>query len=882
MSVNSNIYGLPSSWKTASAGSTKYTTFKIPLFTEITGVADAYQCITSTFNAAATPIKDAPAKMPAGKKYPDNSICYVGTDNGADCLQTKWVRFNYNEKSREYAEYTTEIDSNNPIYLSCNLQAPASLQYDSLSIPPIVTNGTYSNLPWGFDIDERNYRLDVSSTQGKVVIPWNTVHVNTTIPVLDFQMKQNVWCIFVNVYGFPKGKTINDIKTYSDTYSFLNHSFDLKGYLEGYVTVDGVKMKAYEAYPYIQSVTICCYSDDEAPSPEGVHSRSAYNGYGGSPSVAALGFDKIGKAGEFTYDYLNSDNEIVQRKFFTFTKGFTGEISPQCYDKDNTNTYLTSKLTSYSHSSLGGYVINTSAYTPISSSSYELYPIINPNKFKMHKLSNNLDNYNNGYFRCGLVVAGLMTGDEYQSWSSVESFKEYWLSQTARLGMLFTDNRETAKFAPIDSVGMYMGVIDGNGITHGEYVEGTEILKQPQLLWTHPIDNSPYTPPKQDGSDTEGLQKDFGDLTSKLHAGGYVSGTDYYVCTAAELTSLTKSLNSGYKTKLSELPEGSSVTDYIQADFKGMNPFEYVTGVTFFPFEVSSVMGTKEIVVGSYATGVSGLELTATYGQQGINLLDFGTISIEPYFNDFRDYTPYTTMTLHLPFCSTIELDPAMFIQPGNSINLGVKIAIDFRTGDCICLVFRNELLITTSNGSCGATMPLTLVAMADYQNQIAQLSIQKEQATASFISSFLSGAVNTVGGFMGTGSTATGMPSVATGAMAGINTLSNAYIQGKEIKKIDYSLTHTAPHVGSIGSASPINSMVLEYQPILVISRAQNLPSTSLSRYGETIGYACNKQGLISDFSGYTVCANTIINVDCTEEEKNIINNLLVSGVII
>ena len=60
-------------------------------------------------------------------------------------------------------------------------------------------------------------------------------------------------------------------------------------------------------------------------------------------------------------------------------------------------------------------------------------------------------------------------------------------------------------------------------------------------------------------------------------------------------------------------------------------------------------------------------------------------------------------------------------------------------------------------------------------------------------------------------------------------------------------------------------------------------LPGYNRTAYGKTVGFACNKNGKLSDFSGLTVCAAfDLSGIECTAEEKQIIANYLKGGVIV
>lgn len=91
-----------------------------------------------------------------------------------------------------------------------------------------------------------------------------------------------------------------------------------------------------------------------------------------------------------------------------------------------------------------------------------------------------------------------------------------------------------------------------------------------------------------------------------------------------------------------------------------------------------------------------------------------GYIEIPRYFNDYRDYIN-TEISLYLPFCGTVQLNPGDVV--GNRID--IQYAIDFATGGCIAYVD-----LTTGDGAgypvgalpgqIGADIPLTATAAGE------------------------------------------------------------------------------------------------------------------------------------------------------------------------
>ena len=79
-------------------------------------------------------------------------------------------------------------------------------------------------------------------------------------------------------------------------------------------------------------------------------------------------------------------------------------------------------------------------------------------------------------------------------------------------------------------------------------------------------------------------------------------------------------------------------------------------------------------------------------------------------------------------------------------------------------------------------------------------------------------------------------------------------------------------------GKSSPACNLSNPLLPYLIISR----PTWEKPQnYEHTYGKVCHTSGLISSFSGFTVCRNVDVSgINCTELEQNMIKSLLESGV--
>lgn len=313
-------------------------------------------------------------------------------------------------------------------------------------------------------------------------------------------------------------------------------------------------------------------------------------------------------------------------------------------------------------------------------------------------------------------------------------------------------------------------------------------------------------------------------------------------------------------------------TDVTEADFKGSNPTDYIYTILFYPFQpFSPAWSDKKIKLGPVDTGI-----TAPHTPQYYGLSYNYSLTVEPYFNDFRDKPPYTTMVLYTP-CGSIEIDPVEFYN--STIN--VDYYLDYVTGSCRVLISKNALVISEINGRIGANVQITANNMGQYQNALAMLENQKKSNEVSIWQNMISGL--TSAGLASVGALS-GSPTLLISGVSGYaDSIANTFKLDNNAGKIDYQISHTYPPVNGIGSTSTVNNLILQFIPKLLVKRCLLDKDFNANAYGKTVGYSCMKQGKLKDFSGFTVCANVNLDkVNCTVSEKDILKNGLISGVYI
>lgn len=119
-------------------------------------------------------------------------------------------------------------------------------------------------------------------------------------------------------------------------------------------------------------------------------------------------------------------------------------------------------------------------------------------------------------------------------------------------------------------------------------------------------------------------------------------------------------------------------------------------------------------------------------------IFNCGSISIPRTENNASDYDK--KITLHLPFCSSIDV-PAVFCVGGT---IEIQYTIDVITGDCIAHVkttdTSNNTALLSSTGNCSVTIPISSQIDKTQQNLAHSVTNSVASVTTSVIAGAMSG----------------------------------------------------------------------------------------------------------------------------------------------
>ena len=423
---------------------------------------------------------------------------------------------------------------------------------------------------------------------------------------------------------------------------------------------------------------------------------------------------------------------------------------------------------------------------------------------------------------------------------------------------LQTDTTNTARYFDNN---MMLGILDKNGVGHGEYTKGLDNINNPVFQWTDST-QSPYNPsipPKPVDTNTYSNTTGF----NSISAGA--SATERYVLDAGNTRQLLSDL-----WTISHDIAGVDYDNYnykILDSFLVMNPIDCIISLKRFPFSIPHTFSNAKTPV-NLGKNHGSAQGYLTYDV--FNTVEFAGINIFPRFgNSFLDYAPYTEYELYVPFCGTVKLNAGDIL--GHTLNC--RLQIDLITGACTAYIMADSLVIETVTGTVSCELALTGIDSATIDANIQNSVLNHVNARTNKEVSMLS--PTTVGGLISAASN----PFKSSGGIATAKT---------ELQRAEYELTHiqTQPHTmgtagGLTGWYQEFNARLMIYYPEGdVITSAQPPELKNLESYGHTTGFATVNNTTLSNYSGFTVATNAILNFAATDTEKEMIMNLLQSGV--
>lgn len=330
--------------------------------------------------------------------------------------------------------------------------------------------------------------------------------------------------------------------------------------------------------------------------------------------------------------------------------------------------------------------------------------------------------------------------------------------------------------------------------------------------------------------------------------GGYGSGTirpsdPIPDPEAPNIDAVTTGLLTVFKPSLSQI---NALGDYLWSSAFDVDtlkklfgdPMQAIIGLSIIPVSPPAA-GSKSVKIGDVDTGI-----TMPYISRQFVEKDLGSITIDPYIGSFMDYSPYTKISIYLPYIGFRDLSP----EDVMGTTLSIKYIIDVITGGCNAVInVSGKGAIYQYNGSCIANVPLS--------------AINYSGAIQNAVSAIGSGITTAAG--IASGNIPVGIMGVAGLASSAANTAINS--------------KPSIQRAGSMGGAAGLASVQFPY---CIIERPR---ISAPDNYNGFIGNTLNVTMTLGSCHGLTFVDQIHLdNVICTEGERDELLRLLKEGVIL
>lgn len=273
----------------------------------------------------------------------------------------------------------------------------------------------------------------------------------------------------------------------------------------------------------------------------------------------------------------------------------------------------------------------------------------------------------------------------------------------------------------------------------------------------------------------------------------------------------------------------SNLVDQIKKLFS--DPMQAIIGVHKV-FASPSTGAAQTIKVGYLDSGVSAAVVTDQYTS-----VNCGSVNLREYYGNILDYSPYTEVSLYLPFIGIVKLDTADVMRS----TISVKYHVDVLTGACL------------------ADVKVTRDAAGGVLYQYAGSAIVTYPVSSGSYVGAVAGVLGIAGGIAGTIASGGALaPALLGGAMGATH--------------LHTDVQHSGGFSGSAGAMGA-------KKPYLIISRAQGAtPNLNIIK-----GTPATKRVTLGSCDGYTkVDQMDLDGIPATSRELSEIETLLKQGVIL
>lgn len=830
MSINTEYYGTETSWVNLPMTDTMTDTFMVGQYSNVS--LTTYGLASRTYLATKYGMNEESYKQPI-----DNSYGFCETDGTAPF---------------DNIMYCTGYNNNYPNRIKTYNRGKSTVGFASYASPSSNTSSNYVHY----------YKSSATGSSVLANVPINfnppypfipevsTYPVGTKImslskgsisPALKYDFGNYYVVPYIHFYVLKNEYTINDVDNVTDPVNFSNLFTSSNNAVNSYVSdlrrfyndvTNGVfpadKIVICSIYARLYHVT---WKEDGTYDVGNVSSGTTGSGTRSSP----IPFFHSNSLTPLTFtDWYTNKNPK------TFTVNIDTSFIEHYFERSGTSVRMYNGLNGTNTTGSTG---DLTVIAGLKHTYGTLYDDLTPYPYSLMACAYDDDNFSVKWFEEYAITNktrkyAVSVYSTLSNFGGLDGFREYVRKSVAYFGCYFAECIYPNATRDWNNEDCFIGTIDDDGVTHGEYTNGTDNDNQKQKKWGDAWSKkTPYKPnsqPPRPAAPTKEKASDPLTLRPKANI-GIGMGLMRYAVKSNDLfdmgvwlnavTNYNKAVNSFVSKYMTDNPTASenkamkafknvfpdvnSWYAYVYSKLgNGVHPNNNIVGLMAFPFETNKFgVGTATgILMGDSNTGSSPQfeckswyedespinttftlsDITTTTGKpvnsDGFAELEMGSMFIKPEYGDFRDYAPYTKLELQIPYFGTIDLDPKEWYYH----TVHVKCICECVTGSATCIVCRendddNEIApVYTIGGQIGFSIPLNIDS---YGGTTASLTA----SSASFQNMNVEHRVNAVNGLIDVGkSTASligaGTFTVATGglgvgalALAGANTTQKA-----------------------------------------------------------------------------------------------------------
>ena len=283
------------------------------------------------------------------------------------------------------------------------------------------------------------------------------------------------------------------------------------------------------------------------------------------------------------------------------------------------------------------------------------------------------------------------------------------------------------------------------------------------------------------------------------------------------------------------------------------NPMDCILGFSIVPLTVAS-QGVAQVKVGNISTDLEFPVVANQYVE-----VDCGSVEVSEYWGAYMDYSPYTKVSIFLPFIGTLPID----VDEIMSRTISVKYHVDLISGSCVAYILvsggRLNSVLYQYSGQISSSIPVT----SDSYESIIRGAIDIATTLAS-------GATRTASSVVGGNLHKNPIGGKLDGVAIASETVGSA---ANTVMTMKPDIMHS----GAVSGSSAIMSM---RKPYLIIERPNACIPLNQNSYTGYPSYVTSQLGALSGMTVVDVIH--LDNVIATEEELNMIESLLKGGVIL